>query len=149
MRDVVVGHLDAFFAQQREPEGCSMAAFPSRERNAFFAHWNKILSKQTVTIRTIPTDGQIAGNVLCWEQEDRRFIGYWFGKVYWHRGVATRALAAFLKVVAARPVFACVAAHNVASVRVLEKCGFAPCGAATVQVEESGDVVEEWLFRLV
>lgn len=100
----------------------------SRPRTrACFAHWNKILSKQTVTIRTILADGQIAGNVLCLEQEDRRYVGYWLGKDYWHRGIATRALSAFLEVVYARPVFACVAAHSVGSVCVLKKCGFTPC----------------------
>jgi RimJ/RimL family protein N-acetyltransferase len=40
-------------------------------------------------------------------------------------GVATAALAAFLMIVEERPLFAHVAEHNVGSIRVLEKCGFA------------------------
>jgi RimJ/RimL family protein N-acetyltransferase len=40
------------------------------------------------------------------------------------RGVATQALAAFLGLEPVRPLYAGVAKHNVASIRVLQKCGF-------------------------
>jgi RimJ/RimL family protein N-acetyltransferase len=40
--------------------------------------------------------------------------------------VATAALAAFLAIEPTRPLYAYVAGHNLASRRVLEKCGFAP-----------------------
>lgn len=39
-------------------------------------------------------------------------------------GVATRALLAFLGEIRDRPLYAGVAEHNHASIRVLEKCGF-------------------------
>lgn len=45
------------------------------------------------------------------------------GKEHWG-SVATRALAAFLRLVTERPLHAHVAQHNVGSRRVLEKCGF-------------------------
>ena len=38
--------------------------------------------------------------------------------------MATRALSAFLREVPTRPLYAGVAEHNRASIRVLEKCGF-------------------------
>jgi RimJ/RimL family protein N-acetyltransferase len=38
--------------------------------------------------------------------------------------VATEALAAFLRLEQIRPLYAGVAKHNVASIRVLQKCGF-------------------------
>ena len=40
------------------------------------------------------------------------------------RGVATEALSAFLRLEPIRPLYAGVAKHNVASIRVLQKCGF-------------------------
>jgi RimJ/RimL family protein N-acetyltransferase len=43
---------------------------------------------------------------------------------FWGRGVATEALSAFLGLEPVRPLYAGVAKHNVASIRVLQKCGF-------------------------
>jgi RimJ/RimL family protein N-acetyltransferase len=51
-------------------------------------------------------------------------VGYWLGKAYWGRGIASSALALFLDDERHRPLLATVAAHNVGSRRVLEKAGF-------------------------
>ena len=67
---------------------------------------------------------------MSWEQEGERPVGYWIDRAHWGRGIASRALPAFLRIVTARPLVAHVAKHNVASRRVLEKSGF-------VVVEES------------
>ena len=40
------------------------------------------------------------------------------------RGIATAALTAFLRLEQTRPLYAGVAKHDAASVRVLQKCGF-------------------------
>ena len=53
-----------------------------------------------------------------------REVGYWIGKEYWGRGIATRALSESLDYLQTRPLYARVARHNVASIRVLHKCGF-------------------------
>ena len=45
-------------------------------------------------------------------------------RAFWGRGVATEALSAFLGLEPVRPLYAGVAKHNVASIRVLQKCGF-------------------------
>jgi RimJ/RimL family protein N-acetyltransferase len=97
------------------------------------AHWAKILADATVITQTILLDGQVAGNIVSWEQFGERDVGYWIGKQHWGKGIATRALAAFLGQVKARPLYAHVAKHNRASIRVLENCGFALCGE---EVEE-------------
>src|SRR2546430_10865982 len=46
----------------------------------------------------------------------------------WGKGIATRALSQFLGHVKDRPLYAVVAKHHVASIRVLEKCGFTIAG---------------------
>ena len=73
-----------------------------------------------------------------------REVGYWIGKKYWGRGVATRALAAFLRLEARRPLYANVARHNVASIRVLENCGIRVSGkeqeGLTLELERSAGV---------
>jgi RimJ/RimL family protein N-acetyltransferase len=135
IREVSAADLPIFFAQQRDPVANRMAAFPARDNDAFMTHWTKILADPTVTARTVLLDGQVAGNVVSFERDGRREVGYWVGREFWGRGVATRALAAFLGLVPARPLYAGVAPHNAASIRVLEKCGFTVTGA-----EEGGDV---------
>jgi RimJ/RimL family protein N-acetyltransferase len=128
LRDVEQDDLLIFYHHQLDREASRMAAFPSRDRDSFMAHWNRILGEETVIARTVLVDGRVAGNVVSFEREGHREVGYWIGKRYWGRGVATEALARFLELVPSRPLYAHVARHNVASVRVLEKCGFAIVG---------------------
>ncbi len=135
LREVQPADLALFFEHQRDPLACQMADFPAREREPFFAHWASILVNPQVTARTILADGGVAGNIVCWRQGSRRLVGYWLERQHWGRGIATRALAAFVALLGARPLFAYVAAHNLTSQRVLEKCGFAPLG------EEGGELV--------
>lgn len=125
LRDVAEDDLAVFFAQQADPEANRMAAFPARDREAFMAHWGKVLADGSVVKQTILAGGRVAGNVVCFEQAGRRLVGYWLGRAFWGRGIATRALARFLTLVEARPLHALVAAHNTGSIRVLERCGFA------------------------
>ena len=51
------------------------------------------------------------------------------GAEYWGRGIATAALAALLREVAERPLYAYVVRSDVGSIRVLEKCGFMTIGS--------------------
>ena len=134
--------LPIFYDHQRDPEANRMAAFPPRERDAFMTHWGSIVRDASVVVRTIELDGVVAGNVVLFGYEGRREVGYWIGREFWRRGVATRALSAFLHEVAERPIYAGVAETNVASIRVLEKCGFAAAEAS------AGEHVGELLMRL-
>ena len=137
LREVQESDLLLFFEHQREPDANRMAAFPPRDRDAFMAHWAKILRDENVVTRTILFDGAVAGNVVSWENAGHREIGYWIGREYWGKGIASRAMELFLAEVATRPLHATVARANAASLRVLEKCGFTVCG------EEQGEFVLE------
>lgn len=128
LRDVADGDLPSFYENQSDAEAARMAAVPSRERAAFDEHWARIRADETVLIRTIVVDGEVAGNVLSFERDRRREVGYWLGRAFWGKGIASRALAAFLEHETRRPLHAAVARHNPASRRVLEKCGFAVVG---------------------
>jgi RimJ/RimL family protein N-acetyltransferase len=131
LREVIDEDLPIFFEHQRDPQANAMAAFPARDREAFDAHWAKVLAEPRNTNRTILLDGVVVGNIMSWEQEGERPVGYWIDRAHWGRGIASRALTAFLQIVTVRPLVAHVAKHNVASRRVLEKSGFV--------VEESKD----------
>jgi len=136
LREVAESDLDAFFEHQLEPEANEMAIFPARDRETFDAHWRKILADDSLTKRTIVHEGQVAGNVLSWEQDGQRLVGYWIGREFWGKGVATEALAELTEELKVRPLHAWVATSNVGSIRVLEKCGFVQVGSRTTDVEE-------------
>jgi RimJ/RimL family protein N-acetyltransferase len=124
LREVTAADLPIFCAQQQDPVANEMAAFPARDDDAFMAHWTKILADPAGTERTVLLDGHVAGNMVIFERDGQREIGYWFGREFWGQGVATRALTLFLELAPERPLYAGVVPHNVASIRVLEKCGF-------------------------
>jgi RimJ/RimL family protein N-acetyltransferase len=148
LRDVTEDDLPVFFEDQLDPEATRMAAFAPRDREAFMAHWRTgILGEDSAVARTVVFDGRVAGNIVSWEQSGRRLVGYWVGRPYWGKGIATRALSAFLGVVRERPLHAHVAVANVASIRVLHKCGF----KVSDEIDEPGppaDGVEEVLMVL-
>jgi len=146
LRDVEPGDLSIFFEQQLDADATRMAGFPSRDRTAFDAHWARnILGNPAAITQTILLDGKVAGNIGSWPQEGVRLVGYWIGKDYWGKGVATQALAGFLHLVTARPLHAHVAMHNLASIRVLEKCGFRlECEESTELVLVLGSSPEPW-----
>ena len=142
LRDVEPTDLPIFYEHQLDADATRMAAFPSRDRAAFDAHWaNNVLGNPAAVKQTILVNGEVAGNIGSWSQDGVRLVGYWIGKEHWGKGVATRALAAFLHLVTERPLHAHVAKHNVASIRVLEKCGFRLEPETSGEVAD-GDVVE-------
>jgi RimJ/RimL family protein N-acetyltransferase len=73
-------------------------------------------------------------------------VGYWIGKEYWGRGIATAALQEFLTHLKMRPLHAYVAKHNKASIRVLEKCGFKVSRHGNFFSEVHGRDIEETIF---
>jgi RimJ/RimL family protein N-acetyltransferase len=144
IRAVEEGDLPTFFEHQADPDADRMANFEARDRGSFMAHWAKILRDETAVVRTIEVGGRVAGNVVSWEHDGERDVGYWVGREHWGKGVATAALSAFLDELDMRPLHAHVATHNVGSIRVLEKCGFVRTGLPT----PAGDGVEELLLKL-
>ena len=148
LRPVIADDLPAFFEHQRDPIAVAMAAFPAREREAHMAHWAKIMADPANLLRTIDLDGEVAGNMVSWRATNHREVGYWLGREYWGRGIATRALQLFLVEEKTRPLFAHVARHNVGSRRVLEKCNFVVTGVAGMLPEPGADPVAELTLRL-
>ena len=148
LRDVTAEDLSIFFDHQRDREANEMAAFPARDIEAFMTHWMKILDDETVTTKTILFEGQVAGNVVSWEQSGKSKIGYWIGKEYWGKGIATRAVSEFLRLVKARPLHAHVAKRNIGSLRVLEKCGFRISGEDQVPSDAADEWIEEFILTL-
>ncbi len=145
LRGVDADDLDAFFEHQRDAEAVAMAAFPPRDREAFLSHWARVLEDPRNSTRTVLVAGHVAGYVACFPQHHALHVAYWLGRPFWGKGIATAALAQLLGEVPARPLFARVAEHNVASRRVLEKSGFVQIGTIPPAPDED---VTELLFRI-
>jgi RimJ/RimL family protein N-acetyltransferase len=129
LRDVQEPDLEVFFEQQHDPEAVLRSKVPPRDRAAFMTHWaTKVLGEPTVLVQTVTVDGEPAGSVVAWWKEGRRFVGYWFGRRYWGRGVGTQALILFLRREKTRPLYADPFSGNTGSVRLLENCGFRRAG---------------------
>jgi RimJ/RimL family protein N-acetyltransferase len=148
LRSVEDRDVDVFFDHQADPQAVEMAAFPSRDKDQFAAHWAKVRADGTNVVRTIVVDGMVAGNICSWQDQGQQLLGYWVGREYWGRGVATQALALCLDEVSIRPLYAHVAVHNKGSIRVLEKCGFRRDRVQEAMAPAPDDGSEEVIFVL-
>ena len=151
LRDVREEDFEAFFEHQLDPVARHMAAFAAEDpadRDKFMERWRRILANDKVVKKTILCDGLVAGHIVSFTQLGETGVGYWLGKQYWGQGLATRALAEFLEYVPTRPLYARVVKDNVASRRVLEKCGFKIHGEDRGFAHGRGEEVEEYVLRL-
>ncbi len=147
LRDVLESDLETFYAHQLDPESTRMAAFPSRDHDAFMTHWAKIIADDKAIIQTIVFDESVAGNIGCWQDSGERKVGYWIGREYWGKGIASAALSELTTRVTERPLSASVAKHNVASIRVLKKCGFTIVGEDEFATPD-GELCSELIMKL-
>jgi RimJ/RimL family protein N-acetyltransferase len=124
LREVEPADIPIFYEHQADAEAARLVAFASRDRAAHAAHLARILADPEVIVRTVVENGAVAGQVLSFPRDGVREVGYWLGREFWGRGLATAALGAFLDLDRGRPLHGVVAEHNGASRRVLERHGF-------------------------
>jgi RimJ/RimL family protein N-acetyltransferase len=153
LRDLSEKDLVAIFEHQLDPAANDMAAFGAKDpsdRSAFTEKWTKILCEDTITKQAISCDGEVVGCVMAflapWSQQLE--VSYWLGRRFWGRGIATTALEELLKIVSTRPIYARAAKDNVASIRVLEKCGFAITGIGRCYATSREEEIEEVILEL-
>ena len=101
----------------------------------------------TTILQTIVFRGEVAGNIVSWEQSDECNVGYWLGKKFWGQGITSATLSSFVKQVTKRPLYDHVSKHNTALLRVLQKCGFSvSCEGAFADVD--GEESDEYIMML-
>lgn len=131
LRDLESADLPVIYSQQADPEACELARVARRERDDFDRHWQRIRAESAVDVRVIDEGDKVAGYLVCfgsWDPEappGPRQVGYWLGRDFWGRGIATAALALFLEELEERPLMAFTSPDHRASQVVLERCGFA------------------------
>lgn len=151
LREIRDEDLPLLFEQWADPVAAHMAAFTPpdhMERDAFERRWSRLRADDTVLTRVVVADDEVAGTIGSWGDPAEREVTYWIGRTYWGRGIATAALAAFLAVERSRPLHARVAADNVASRRVLEKCGFRVIATERGVAAARSAEIEELVLRL-
>ena len=151
LRDMTDEDLPLFFEHQLDSQAGYMAAFTAKDpadREAFMAHWAKVRADENIIIRTILVGEQVAGHVLCHGWFGDPEVSYWLGRDFWGKGVASLALKMFLAQVMVRPLYARVVKDNLASLRVLQKCGFVITGEEKGFANARGAEVEELILVL-
>src|SRR5918992_2433543 len=151
LREVRDEDLPLLFEQWADPVAAHMAAFTApdhMDRDAFERRWSRLRADETVLTRVVVVDGEVAGTIGSWGEPGEREVTYWIGRSYWGKGIATDALNAFLAVDRSRPLQARVASDNVASRRVLEKCGFRVIATERNVAEARSSEIEELVLRL-
>lgn len=124
LRPVTDADIPTLWEQQADQDANDRAGVPSRSPDNFAEHWARLMSDPNVDKQVILADGEIAGQLVRWTTPIEHPVGYWLGRAFWGKGIATEALQQFIQIVTVRPLTAYVASTNPASVRVLEKCGF-------------------------
>lgn len=114
------------------------------------------LSTDKVLNFVIDIDGDAAGvigiipgdDIYCKVAE----VGYWIGVEYWGKGIATEALQWMtdycFKNFDINKIFASCFANNLASTKVLEKCGFKLEGIRKKHIFKNGEFIDEKLYAL-
>lgn len=151
LRKVIDSDLPIYFEQQRDRDAHYMIGTIPRDpedRAAFDAHWKKILPNPSNVNRTIVFNGEVAGNICSFEMGGHREVGYWIGRDYWGKGIASQALSLFLKELPMRPLYGTAAIDNLASIRVLEKCGFQRVEIIRVPSNIRGGEIEMVVMKL-
>ena len=151
LRKAEIADLELFFQFQLDDEANHLAAFTAKDptdKAAYLQKYTNILSDPTKNTQTIIVENVIAGSISKFEIEGDAEITYWIDKKYWGKGVATKALTAFLKDEKMRPIFGRVAFDNIASQKVLEKCNFVKIGTDKGFANARQAEIEEFIYKL-
>jgi RimJ/RimL family protein N-acetyltransferase len=152
LRPLTDADVEPLFQMMRDPEAVQMAAFVARDpddREAFDAHLTRVRTDPEVTNRVITRDGEVVGSIGSFVMEGDIEITYWIDRSFWGRGIATEALALFLRTVETRrPLHARAASDNTGSLRVLRKVGFNPTGTDVGYANARQSEIEETILAL-
>lgn len=148
LRKFADSDLDALFDWESDPRAIEMAAFRRGDRKVFDAHYARVRSDPANRLLAIDDDGEFVGTIGSFTREGEREVTYWIAPERWGKGIASRALRAFLAIEQTRPLYGRVAAHNVASAKVLAKAGFVEVGSETSCAPEDVAEVIERIYRL-
>ena len=124
LREIVEADLDALFAFQDDPVIVASRFVPHRPPGVFHEHMRRRREDPGALSRSIWVDGVLTGSIMKFFRGGVHEVGYLIGREFWGKGIVSVALAQLLALVKDRPIYGVCLAENVASQRVLMKCGF-------------------------
>lgn len=133
-------------------------AFPHPYKLEHAAAWIRMAGRQYPEVSfAIASPDEVIGGIGLGLQTDVNYrsseIGYWLGEPFWGRGIATAALSALTDYAFAHydliRLFAYVFEWNPASMRVLEKAGYAYEGRLRKSATKDGKTVDQFLYAKV
>ncbi|MEP3121704.1 GNAT family N-acetyltransferase [Nisaea sp.] len=99
------------------------------------------------------TENPVGTVDLRFDPEETAHFGYWLATPVWGRCYASEALAAVLDfgfgTLGLKRIWGAAMPENLASIRVMEKCGLAHAGMMRVQRPNSGDEVDMMKLELL
>jgi ribosomal-protein-alanine N-acetyltransferase len=121
---------------------------------AWIATHAPLLRRGEEYVFCIECDGKVAGCIGLQRSRDTIYeLGYWLGKAWWGKGLATeaakRVVGFALDELGAHGLLSGHLADNPASGRVLEKCGFRYSGDSMEHCEARGEAVAHKGFELM
>lgn len=129
--------------------------FPHPYTEADADHWLQVASERGRSVHlAIEVNGTVAGGIgaIAGEgiAEATADFGYWLGEAFWGQGIATVAARAMVQHLMSTVQFARleapVFAWNPASMRVLEKVGFAREGVLRKSVSKDGALIDSVMY---
>jgi [ribosomal protein S5]-alanine N-acetyltransferase len=133
-------------------------SFPNPYTGRDAQAWVQLANTLPATLHlAIEIDGAACGGLgLLFQQDVHRRsaeIGYWLGQAYWNRGIMTAAVK-MLSAYAFGHYDLCrlyggIFAYNWASMRVLEKAGYALEAVHRQAVTKNGRTLDEYLYVLL
>ena len=151
LRPVQPSDYPILYTHQADEVSRHMAAFGAKyalDEAAHEARWERLLANPEGIARTILADEVVVGNILKFVMFEENELAYWLGREHWGRGIATQAVRLFLQEYTERPLFGRAVKDNLASQRVLEKCGFRLVREERSFAEARGEEVDEVIMRL-
>ncbi len=117
----------------------------------------RVSSADPTTVFGIEADGVYVGNIGVHPAQDvyrkSAEVGYFIGRPYWNRGIASKALHLIVQFgfeqLGMKRLYACAFSYNPASARVLEKCGFQQEGISRMAVYKEGQFFDEWRYAIL
>ncbi len=115
--------------------------------------WVNTGSKEGITRAIIVNQqvvGSIGADVGAFEEYRSAEVGYWLGQTFWGLGYATEALGLLTDIVFSQTnivrLYAYVYEPNIASMRVLEKCGYQFEGVLRKACYKNGQFCDKHIF---
>jgi len=107
-------------------------------------------------VKAIISNDNLCGVIGVIPQEDVHAhvgeVGFWLGEPYWSQGIGTTALLLFIESYISgkyQRLEAGVFSNNIASMKLLEKCGFIKEGVRRSRIIKDGVTQDEHLFGLL